>query len=415
MNPSSHIFEDSRETPIVHEADVVVCGAGPAGVAAALSASRNGANTVLLEVHGCLGGVWTAGALCWIIDAADKEGIMREIIEKLDARGARQPRIEGGKDFAYDVEEMKLLLEEMCLEAGIRFQFHTRVVAAQVEEGRLASVVTESKSGRQAWKARSFIDATGDGDVAALAGCGYDLGHPETGQCQPMSLLALLTGLDFQEIESMVGSSIGVTPKTLLLEEMRRGGVNPSYEAPTLFRIRDDLYALMTNHEYHVSVISAEEMTVATVRARAEVFRITQALRSLGGVWNKLRVVCTAAQIGVREGRRIHGRETVTLDDAIEGRTCEDSICRVTFGLDIHSTDPGKSKSFEHRGMKKSKPFDIPFGCLVARDVQGLLLAGRCISGDFWAHSAYRVTGNAVAMGEAAGRAAADPEWDTPK
>jgi hypothetical protein len=404
---SDWIAEKARETGIAQEADVVVCGAGPAGIVAALASARAGARTVLLEVHGCLGGVWTAGLLCWILDAHSKEGIMREITQRLESRGARQLRVPNGKDFAYDIEEMKLLLEEMAEEAGIYFQYHTRVVGTQVEDGKLTAVLTESKSGRQAWRASAFVDATGDGDLGALAGCGFDLGHPETKGCQPMSLIALISGLNFAEIESMVAGSLGTAPKERLRAEMNRAGHSPSYSAPTLFRLRDDLFGLMANHEYGASALDAAAITRATAQARREVHGLVKGLASLKGPWENIRIVATAAQIGVREGRRIHGRAQVTAEDALAGARYEDAVCRVNMGFDVHSTNPANSKGYDDYGKGKSQPFDIRYGCLVARDVEGLLMAGRCISGDFWAHSAYRVTGNAVAMGEAAGLAAA--------
>jgi hypothetical protein len=173
-----------------------------------------------------------------------------------------------------------------------------------------------------------------------------------------------------------------------------------------LFRVRDDLFALMTNHEYGFRGIDARDVTRATLHARKEIHDLINGLRSLGGVWENLRLVATGAQIGVREGRRIRGLYTVTRDDLREGRTHPDAVCRVTFGIDVHSTDPSKEKGIEKSGFR-AKPYDIPLRSLIARDVQGLLMAGRCISGDFIAHSSYRVTGNAVAMGEAAGDAAA--------
>lgn len=275
--------EPARDVPVVDDAEVVVCGAGPAGVVAAIAAARAGARTRLLEVHGCLGGIWTAGALSWIIDAADKGGIVAEIAAALEHRGAKASR--GGPNFAYDVETMKLLLEELCLDAGVKLQLHTRVVAtAPTAPNRVRLVLTESKSGRQAWAGKVFIDCTGDGDLAALAGCGYDLGRPESGQAQPQSLMALLVGVRFAEIEPFVGGGRG-EPKKRLLAEMERAGVSPSYAAPTLFRVRDDLFALMANHEYGVSAIDAAQITEATLRARAEVHRLVAALRALGAPW----------------------------------------------------------------------------------------------------------------------------------
>jgi glycine/D-amino acid oxidase-like deaminating enzyme len=176
---SKTVRESAREIPVVEDADVVVCGAGPAGVAAALAAARSGANTRLIEVNGCLGGVWTAGLLSWILDTGNKTGLMQEMLLRLKERGASQ--VFGGS-VGYDVEEMKILLEEMCLEAGVRIRLHTRVCGAVLNDaGRLEAVITESKSGREAFRAKAFIDASGDGDLAAQAGCGFDYGHPETG------------------------------------------------------------------------------------------------------------------------------------------------------------------------------------------------------------------------------------------
>jgi hypothetical protein len=405
--------EAAQKTPIVEQCDVLVAGGGPAGIAAAITAARQGAQTCLIETHGCLGGVWTAEALCWILDHANKPGLLRELLDRLEQREARQPSRWGG--VAYDVEAMKLLLEEMCLEAGVKIRLHTRIVAAARDsENRLAVAITESKSGREAWAAKTFVDATGDGDLAARAGCGFDLGHPETGKTQPMSLMMLLTGLDYAEVQPYVHDQ--TTPwradAKLLLEALASVGVEPSYAAPILIRLRETdeqapLYAMMANHEYGVSALDAQQISDATVRARAEVNSIVAGLRRFGGPFRNLRLVATAGQIGVREGRRIHGRYTLTANDVVSGARFDDAICRVTFGVDIHSLDKEKEgKTYSNQGMK-AQPYDIPLRSLIASDVDGLLLAGRCISGDFFAHASYRVTGNAVAMGEAAGVCAA--------
>ncbi len=398
--------EDKRDIPIVEDVDVVVCGGGPAGIAAAIACARQGARTRLIELHGSLGGVWTTGALSWIIDSANKPGIMAEITSRLDARDARRLRAQGGKNYAYDVEEMKLLLDEMCVEAGVEIRLLTRVVgAARDSENRLSVVITESKAGREAWHAKVFVDATGDGDLGALCGCGFDVGHPETGAVQPMSLMALITGLHFDQIEPYVGGSMA-EPKQRLSALMEEIGVSPSYGHPTLFRIRDNLFALMANHQYGVKCDDANAITEAMIRARREIHTQVAALRAHGGVWSDMRVVATGAQIGVREGRRIHGRYEVTGEDLLRGARFEDAVCRVTMGIDVHSTDPKKTKIVEAK-PHRSQPYDIPLRALIARDVDGLLMAGRCISGDFIAHSSYRVTGNAVAMGQAAGVCAA--------
>ncbi len=399
--------EPARQTPVVDECDVLVAGGGPAGVAAALAAAWSGARVCLLEVHGCLGGVWTAGLLTWILDKDNKPGVMARILAELDARGARN------LSNAYDTEVMKRILEQLCCEAGVDIRLHTRVVDVGSDAlNRLSLVVTESKSGREAWKARVFVDCTGDGDLAKLAGCKFAVGREPTGETQPMTLMSLLSGVRYQDLHARRicrGPGVSnVESKEVLLRELERASASPSYALPTLFPIREDLFGFMANHVYGRSGLNAQDLTDATLAAREEIHAQVQALRQLGGVWKNLQIVATGEQIGVREGRRIRGRYTVTADDLRTGRLHEDAVCRVTFHVDVHTTNPDRSgnKSVDAQEFQ-SRPYDIPYRALLAKDVDGLLLAGRCISGDFLAHSSYRVTGNAVAMGQAAGIAAA--------
>jgi hypothetical protein len=401
--------EQARALPLRADSDVIVCGAGPAGVAAAICSARAGARTRLFDVHGCLGGVWTAGLLTWIFDF-DKPGLPREISRRLDARGARhgvQPSM-----FAYEPEEMKILLEELCAEAGVKVRLHTRVTAAHCEGRRLAAIITESSSGREAWRAPVFIDATGDGDLGAQAGCGWDMGEPGTETGQPLTLNALAVVRDARQLNDYLSRDDlkgHVASTQRVKAELQRAGIDPSYGMPTIFPVRDNLVLLMFNHEYGVKPYDADAMTAATQHARKEVFAMMRGLRKLGGVWEGLQVVATAEQIGVRDGRRIHGRCTVTRDDLVNGTRYPDAVARVTFGVDIHALTREKNnqETIGRGGVKRALPYDIPLRALVAKDVDGLLMAGRCISGDFIAHASYRVTGNAVAMGEAAGAVAA--------
>jgi hypothetical protein len=407
----SFVVEQERKIRVSATYDVIVCGGGPAGVCAAIEAGRNGAKTLLIEAHGCLGGVWTAGLLTWILDHVNKAGLMREIEDKLlREKGVSQQMMNKDAQIAifrslsFDPEIMKLVLDNFCLDAGVDILFHTRVVAAiKSEKGRLSHIVTESKSGREAWMGKIFIDCTGDGDLAALSGCDYDLGKESDGATQPFSLLALVTGINFDEIREFP------TFKPGLLAEIERGGIVPSYLRPGLFPIRDNLFTMMANHEYGYSSVNAVDVTRATLHARKEVNAIVNALRRNGGVWKNIQLVATAEQIGTREGRRIHGLYTVSKEDLIKGSRFEDAVCRVTFGVDVHSVSKQdeESKSVDYHQNIKSENYDIPLRSLIAKDVGGLMMAGRCISGDFIAHSSYRVTGNAIAMGQAAGRTAA--------
>ena len=406
MPPALH--EPARAIPVTGDYDVVVCGGGPAGVAAAVAAARSGARTLVVEQYGSLGGIWTTGLLSYFLDHANKAGLMAEIVQRLEARGARAAAAQGESSNAFDVEEVRLLMDELCLEAGAQIQLYSRVAAARVQDGALTHVVLESPSGREAVAARQFVDCTGNGDVGALAGCAFDLGHPATGATQPMSLIALLTGIQADEVRPYFHQpgDTWAAPKDRLRAAMERGGHSPSYGKPSLFAVRDDVFMLMANHEYGVRGVDVRELTAATLRARRELHHLINGLRGLGAPWSHLRLLATGAQIGIREGRRIHGLYRVTVDDMIAGRRHPDAVCRVAFGIDVHSTNPSAGKGIEAQPLR-TQPYDIPLRALQARDVAGLWLAGRCISGDFLAHSSYRVTGDAVAMGEAAGRAAA--------
>jgi hypothetical protein len=398
---------------VVRSADVVICGAGPAGVAAALASAASGADTVLIESAGCLGGVWTSGLLTYVLDPKAESPVTRAIVSSLEQHGGHRRREHfdaqgrfawARHSFIYDAEIMKWVLERECLRRNVQVRMYSRVcavVADPADSRRIAAVVTESKSGREAWKARVFIDATGDGDVAAQAGCAYELGRPDTGEVQPLTLMCLVQTPHPERVQAL--SRLGGSG---LLGELKAAGVSPSYGSPVLFEIRPDLYGFMMNHKYG-SALDAGELSQATMDARDEVMCAIQRLKSAAGPWEGISLVATAGQIGVREGRRIVGRHRVTVEDLKEGRRYDDNICTAHFPVDVHSTKHAGQTSFDADNSIKSQPYDIPLRALIAADKDNLLMAGRNISGDFIAHSSYRVTGNSVAMGEAAGCLAA--------
>ena len=420
--PKDQFNEPARNIPLADDADVIVCGAGPAGVTAAITAARAGARVRLFEWRGCLGGIWTAGLLGYFLDF-DKPGFAKELRQKLDERNARA-NTKSNSAFCYDPEALKLLLEELCVEAGVKFQYHTKVSAAFKEENKLTTIVTESKSGRQAWRARVFIDTTGDGDLGALAGCAFKVGDAEninteiTCPCQPLSLNALLLVKDAEALREFIrfgtpntGENSKQEKKSRIRDAITKAtGQIPSYANSTLWHVSGNLCFAMFNHEYGVKPWDAAEITAATVRARADMNNMVHSLRKLGGPWEGIQLVATAEQIGVRDGRRIAGRFMVQTEDIVKGARYDDGVVRVTFGVDVHSLTAAHNKELKSGAASKGikvKPYDIPLRALIAKDVDGLMMAGRCISGDFISHSSYRVTGNAVAMGEAAGVTAA--------
>ena len=405
-------------------------------MATAVSAARAGKRVRLFELQGCLGGVWTSGLLSYIFDF-DKSEIGWEIIRRLDALGARvkdRPRAEDmrhyqslDRDWVYEPEYMKVVCEDMCLESGVKVHLQTPVVAAyrDASSRRIETLVTESKSGRRAWRAKTFVDCSGDGDLAALAGCGFDMGWTPEGWGQPATLNALVVVDDGDRIVDYVSNAPAmwsrhpdperpgkdvchhILASHRLKAVLRKAGVEPSYGDPTLFRLHRNLFCFMANHEYKLRVDDADAIAAATMRARKEVLTLAAALARLGGPWQGFRVAATAEQIGHRDARRIHGRYTVTRDDVSRGATFSDAITTSRFGIDIHGLDK-KSNDGRAAGQNfgaRWRPFQIPLRACQAKDVDNLYMAGRNISGDFIAHASYRVTGSSVALGEGVGKA----------
>lgn len=399
------IEELGHSLPVCGNYDVIVCGGGPAGFAAAIAAARSGASTCLIEHQGFLGGIWTAGLLSFILDARDKPGLIAEVRERLAARGA----IKETRDL-YDAEEMKRLLEQMCLESGVVVRLYTRLAAAITRDGRIRHVILEAKEGRFALEARTFVDATGDGDLGALAGCGFEFGRASDGLTQPMTLMALVSGVPDAVMKAPYASAMSgsCVPKDEFYNRLARAGYSPSYTKPSLFPLTNGLCCLMVNHEYEKSGLRSEDLTAASIHAREEIFQVVDTIQQLAPEWKNVRLVSTASHIGVREGRRLRGLYRLTLEDMQRGARFEDGVARATFPIDVHSIRKSEGGGYSSDGaVDPALPYDIPLRSLIAADVDNLAMAGRCISGDFYAHASYRVTGNAVATGEAAGTVAA--------
>lgn len=382
--------------------DVIVCGGGPAGIAAAISAARGGSKTLLLEQGGCLGGFWTRGLLTWLIDTFDKGALLDEVMDRLErqADGKRLPHM---SRFTADTEKTKLEFERLCLESGVEVLYHTFVSDAVVDSGRVRSVLTESKSGHVYYDAKMFIDATGDGDFGYLCGASYKIGNEE-GVTQPMSLVAHVDGVNISGTDYDSRYTESRVAKAKILEDMGNSGIVPTYTSPLVAVLSESYNTLgfMVNHSYG-SGLSAKDITNGTMAAREEIHKIADGLRNSGEFWKDVRITATADMIGIREGRRIRGLYEVVAEDVAAGREFEDGICTVTFNTDIHALRPEKDKAFEKKYGGKHPPYQIPLRALISAELDNLMMAGRCISGDFVAHASYRVAGPAFRTGEAAG------------
>lgn len=397
-----------RDVKLGGHYDVIVCGGGPGGTAAAVASGQLGKKVLLIDCAGCLGGYLTSGLMSIALDMPGKGGLPRRIVNTLTAAGKAQWVDE--KSYTYDIERMKLLLEQLVMEAGVDVLYYTRVTDVRMENGRISAILADGFTA-QAFTADYFVDATGHGTLSALAGCHYELGDPQTGLQQPASLESLVIDVPEEQWNSDIHNP---DVKRKLKALLMRVGVDCSYPMPLLFRLYPDgnLYKFAVNHEYHVSAEDDFSVTRGTMDARIEINRAVSAMRTLPG-WEKFTLVQTGEKLALRDSRRVFGLSRVSVHDALTGYHYQESIAPVHFCLDVHKLAPDYVPSAEEQGYR-FRPFTIPMGSLIAKDVDNLFLVGRCISGDFLAHSAYRTVNTAFATGEAVGIAAACLDGQAP-
>ncbi len=396
------IREATREIPISGEFDVIVAGGGPAGIGAATAAARAGAKTLILERYGYLGGMATAGLVVPHFDCTVNLGLNMELIERLEKLGgwgAAHWKI------SFDPELFKHVSEAIVLESGAEVLYHCLAVSPITEGNEIRGVVVESKSGRHAFLGKVVIDSTGDGDIAARAGAPYQIGRESDGLMQPMTHMFRLGGVDWvqtkaHELFDLCQKAIEETGDTYRLP----------FNVPWAIHLPNPReVVLQLVHVRGVDGTDVGDLTRAEIEGRRQALEAWQFLKSRVPEFAESYFIETAAQIGVRETRRITGEYTVNVDDVLDGRAFEDGIANVTFPIDIH--DPvDKSQPVEAVGRRGTRPrgsYQIPYRSLVPLEVEQLLVAGRCISGTHEAHASYRVKGPCLAMGQAAGTAAA--------
>lgn len=398
-------IQEVLKTPVMGEYDVIVVGGGPAGVGAALAATRNGASTLLIEQHAFLGGMWTAGMVIPIWDWENKGGIMQEIVDGLVA--GKQTAYSGPL-LGFDIEAMKYLLDRMMIDSGVHLLFHTYFAAPIMQGNSVCGVIVENKSGRQAYRSKCVIDCTGDADVAARAGAPFCVGRQSDGATQPMSLMFKVGEMDYVQPMDYSAGPLKTTDLFFHMEHAAKvAGLDDydfNFDRPYILSLPTPHQGIAEmTHIRNKSSINAKDLSDAELEGRALVQEAMHFFTSYMPQFRHAILEQTAPHIGVRESRRIKGLYELTLDDILEGRNHHDGICTCAFNIDIHQPDGKSQEGHEYR----SKPYQIPYRCLVPKTIDKLLVAGRCISGSYEAHASYRVTGDCVAMGQAAGTAAA--------
>lgn len=396
------------------EADVLVAGGGPAGVCAAVSAARLGARVVLAERFGCLGGNLTVGHVSPILGSVAPGTMADELRALLEAghEGAPQTVTRNGQERHLDHEEAKGVLARLCADAGVTVLLCAPVVDAVMEGSRVAGAVVDTPKGLRKIRARAVVDATGDGRVATAAGAGFRIGRDADGATQPMSLEFDVDGVDESRAIAAWGGSDPVKLPSgeeyrELCKRMNAAGELP--ENVTIVRLHRTLHpgerCVNATQLNGVDALDPAALGRADAELRAQIDRCVEFLRRHVPGYERCRVKSGASAPGVRETRRIVCDAAVTDADVEEGRHYADAVVHdAWFLIDIHNpTGGGQAEGHS----QPARPYDIRYGALLPTGVEGLLVAGRCIGGTHRAHASYRVMTPCMAMGEAAGVAAA--------
>lgn len=420
------------DLPVSANVDVLVAGGGPTGIAAALSAARNGARVLLVEKMGFLGGSATAAQVPAFCPFSDKRkaivrGIGWEVLTEMLRRTDRplpdpEDPAKARMDWVpIDVEALKCLYDDLCEAAGVRALFHTFIPEVVKDASLISGVVLANKDGLSLARARVFIDATGDGDLAARAGCPFEKGD-EAGQTQGMTLCFTVANGSREAYLGYVNRT-GDGYLTRLVAEAKANG---DYDLPDASLVglgfkNETVAGANMGHVYGRDSTDARSVSEAEREGRRVVQKLLPFLRKYVPGQENLFLVSTGPHIGVRESRRIVGDYRLTLDDYLACRTFPDDIARNAYFIDIHAvtsesaaraksisdTQDEKTQQRTHYALPPGQSHGIPYRCLLPQGVENLLVAGRSLSADRAVQGAARVMPFCFAMGEAAGLAAA--------
>lgn len=403
------LLEAARELPVIQEVDVAVAGGGPAGCAAALYAARAGAKVMLLEYSACLGGVATTGMMSHWTGAT----VSPFVTEMQDACHAIEWPVERGYQPDYhsiNHEKLKLVLFDKLLEAGVIIRTRTVCADAILDGHTVRGLVIESKSGREAVLARTVIDATGDGDIAAHAGVPFRKGRDEDGRMQPVTTMFKIDGVDFSRaifpgsFESLVQVPAGE------IQALGKSILPKPAGHVLLYRSTQpgQVVVNMTNLT-DIDGTSADDLTRAEIVTRRQIPAIMDFLHQYAPGYENAYLVASAEMVGVRETRHFQGEYTLTADDIVNAVQFDDWIAtKCFFNFDIHNLDgAGLDKNGAQHHFSAKGKYTIPYRCCLPAGTDGLLLAGRDISGTHKAHSNYRVMPICANVGHGCGVAAA--------
>ncbi len=376
--------------------DVIVVGGGFAGFGAACAAARGGARTLLVERNGFLSGAASDALVIPFMryytrgnDERVNAGLFEELQERL------QPAF--NKNY-YREEDLKQTMETLCAEYGVDLLYHTQIIDAVTEDGKITAVKAHSVGKTFELRAKLFIDATGDANLAAMAGCGYELG--ENGNCQPMTLCFRVCNVDMEGFLA-IRDQLNVRYK----EDQQKGLIKNPRENVLWFKTcLDGVVHFNTTRIINVDPTDPVELTRAEIEGRRQILEMMAFFKRHFECFKNAELVMSAPRTGVRESRLIHGEYTLTESDILEGKKFETSIACGAYEVDIHNPN-GTGTTIKK--LADGVYYTIPYEACIPKDVKNMLVAGRCISSTHAAQSAYRIMPICCCIGEGVGVAAA--------
>lgn len=423
--------------PFAFQAQVAVVGGGPAGVCAAIAAARNGADTLLIESGGCLGGMATLGGVNPFMTCYDKtgetmiiRGLFEEIINRLLERGgAIHPKdVPAGQAYTsyitvghnhvtpFEAETLKVVLDEMCQEAGVRVLFHSSFVQPILAGSALRGLVIANKAGLQAVQADLVIDCTGDADVAYRSGVPCEMGDEASGRIQPATMFFRIGNVDLNQVDADIEKNRanfyrkdGVNYRSFhwrVSEAREKGDWDLKRVSIGMFRgVKEDEWNINTSRIMGVDGTDPVSLSQAEREGRKQVRQIFAFLKKYVPGCENAVLMGTPAQVGIRETRHIKGEYILTTDNVLNGVVPEDSILLAANSIDVHGRFGPMSN--EYVTVEKGDYYGVPYRCLVPQKIENLLVAGRSVSATSEAAGAIRVMPPCMALGQAAGTAAA--------
>ena len=414
--------------------EVAVVGGGPGGIPAAIAAGRSGKKVVLIERNSYLGGVATSGlGLLGYIDREGNKalgGLAEELFDRLmEMHGAighyRCPVHNSISPISPDV--FKIVALEMCLEAGVDVLFNQELLDVKVDNNQIKSITVYGKCTELIVNAEVFIDATGDGDLAYMAGANYHLGQDGTGIMQPSTLMFTVTNYDIDKFLKYVEDhpedygvkeeyAKGYDPEFFrktpghcfigLTEMIKKARSKGDFDIPRNQFIYittpiEGILAINTSRITHIDASDPIQLSRGLVDGYKQVHHLLRFMKKYVPGFEDVRLAEIAPSLGIRETRHIEGVYTLKRSEMYSSYVKEHAIAQSAYNIDIHS---GTASHIDLTLVEE--PFGIPYGCLVPKSIEGLILSGRTISVDTETYASVRVMGPCIAIGEAAGEAA---------